>query len=97
MNTPIKIKVTTPNRMIPVNGNLVRTPVEIEIKSEDHLRFIEMYLRKECAEYEIIDDTPEAQEEIELNPVIIDEVETPVIEEVEEVSDRILDNILKTK
>ena len=93
MNTPIKIKVKTPNRMILVNGNLVRTPVEIIIKSEEQLRFIEMYLRKECADYEIIDDTPEGQNEIDFTPIIEEDIQEPIIEEVE--SDRILDNILK--
>ena len=98
MNKPIrKIKVTTPNRMIPVKGNLVRTPVTIDIYTEAEFNFIELYLRKECAEFEIIEDTIDDKntyEEVEIiDQDLLSEDDEPIIEELD--SNRILDNILK--
>ena len=54
----MKIKITTPNRMILVKNVPIRTPCVIEnIKSKHELEFYKAYLRTECAEFEVIDDT----------------------------------------
>ena len=80
----MKIKVTTPNRMIVVRGVLVRTPVEIEINSKREYKFFETYLKGQCAEFEIIDDkvkkiAPKVIQKVK--PLKTIELEEPKIEE----------------
>lgn len=79
----MKLKVTTPNRMLIINNIPVRTPCEIKIKNKMELEYMKMYLRTECANYEVIEEnkfenTPEVTvKSIKKTPV----EEKPYIEE----------------
>lgn len=49
---PVILKVTSPNRMIPVRGIPVRTPCEIKITNEADLTFYETFLQSQALGYE---------------------------------------------
>jgi len=94
MNTLIKrIKIETSNIMIPVHGQLVRTPTIIEVKTQNELDMLVMLLRKECAAYTI-----ESNEEtpISTSPTIEQNISsTENSKKVEPLDpDRILDSVL---
>jgi len=69
----MKIRVTTPNRMIVVRGLPVRTPVEIDIPSTQEYNFFSTYLKAQCAEFEIIDDNKDSNN---IKPKVISKVKS---------------------
>jgi len=85
----MKIKVTTPGKMIVVNGKPSRTPLTIKINNEQHLREIESICRIQSLEYHMIEDVSK-----ELKLTIEDDINSePVIEELKTGS--ILDELTK--
>jgi len=80
----MKIKVTTPNRMLIIKNIPVRTPVEIDIRNKAELAYMESYLRTECADFEIIEDIKPSN-----NPELVVEdvsIKSPPAETTEEIS-----------
>jgi len=77
----MKIKVTTPNRMLIINNVPVRTPCEIDVKNKIDLEYMKSYLRTESAEYEIIDNQSKVVPETIIRTTKKIPVEEPTIKE----------------
>jgi len=87
----MKIKVTTPGKMIVVGGKPSRTPVTIKVKNEQHFKELEILCKSQTLEYHIIDEDIKSDEQIIIEDTLNDS--EPVIEELKTGS--ILDELTK--
>ena len=91
----MKLKVTTPNRMLIINNIPVRTPCDIDIKTKAELEHMKMYLRTECAEFELIEDKkPEDVPELIIKTATKSQEEKTLDEMIEE--EPVDEEVLKT-